>query len=259
MSRHGLEALLTNPVYIGWWIILGDIVSRNNHEPIIDTEHAYLFWYAFNRLSEYTVDGDKNEERIRLQEPRRFYQRETEDGEGLLKDRITTPSGSVHVRPDNGIYRYVILQPQKVLVKVDTGLAVGIIDTPFTERFFAHLQDTHDFDVFRQWANDVINRQSTLTNTITTQLDEIERQQEAIIDDRLAIRIHINQQVKTALSLDLTQDEEILKIRFEKEASQDLERLRKRSEKTYQFGKRVMRQTSNRRRRRAAAKSQKIC
>src|SRR5437588_5822284 len=52
ITRHGLETMLTNPVYIGWWIVQGDIVSRSNHEPIIDKEHEYLFWYAVNSLSE---------------------------------------------------------------------------------------------------------------------------------------------------------------------------------------------------------------
>lgn len=63
ISRRGLLWLLTNPAYIGWWIINGGIISTDNHERIIDREHEYLFWYAFERLSPFTTQGEENMQR----------------------------------------------------------------------------------------------------------------------------------------------------------------------------------------------------
>ncbi len=34
ISDTGLELLLTNPAYLGWWIVQGDIISRENEQPI---------------------------------------------------------------------------------------------------------------------------------------------------------------------------------------------------------------------------------
>jgi len=229
ITRHGLETLLTNPVYIGWWIVQGDVVSRSNHEPIIDKEHEYLFWYAFNRLSEYTVEGERNEHRTRKQEQRRFYQRQTTEQAGLLKERIAATNGSVHVHMDKNEHRYVLILPQKVLRKVDTGIEVSVIDDAFTKRFFERLQETHDFDEYRRWIAESTQRQVSLIETIKTQLAEIERQQEAILDEKLAIRTQINESIREAHVANPTLDREELKKRLEEEAAPDFERLQKRA------------------------------
>ncbi len=61
---------------------------------------------------------------------------------------------------------------------------------------FLHLRQTHDFDMFRQRVNEVIQKQTTQLEIIMKQLEEIEVQQESLLEERLAIRAHINQQVK---------------------------------------------------------------
>src|SRR5206468_3434251 len=103
------------------------------------------------------------------------------------------------------------------------------IDEAFTTCFFRHLEETHDFDQYRQWVAEVEHRQDALIESITKQLAELEQLQEAIVDDRLAIRAHINEQVKNALAQDPTADGEKLKAHFEKEAAPDFERLHKRA------------------------------
>ncbi len=231
ITRHGLETLLTNPVYLGWWIVQGGIVSRNNHEPIIDKEHEYLFWYAFNHLSEYTVDGEKNTQRTRKQEQRRFYQRQTAEQAGLLKERIAATNGSVHVHMDENERRYVHILPQKVLRRVDTGIEVSVIDDAFTQRFFERLQETHDFDEYRRWIAESTQRQVSLIESLTSQLAEIERQQEAILDEKLAIRTQIKEKIQEAQAADPSVDGEELKKRLEEEAAPDIERLQKRAAK----------------------------
>lgn len=57
VSQYALKQLLTNAVYIGHWAHNGVIVQRHNHEAIIPLD---LFMYAFNRLSQTTLEGDPN-------------------------------------------------------------------------------------------------------------------------------------------------------------------------------------------------------
>jgi DNA invertase Pin-like site-specific DNA recombinase len=57
LSHYGLRHLLMNAAYIGCWAVNRVIVERHNHEPILPLD---LFMYAFNRLSQVTLDGDPN-------------------------------------------------------------------------------------------------------------------------------------------------------------------------------------------------------
>src|SRR5436309_4446271 len=168
-------------------MVNGELISKTNHQPLVDEE---LFLYAFTRLSTYTIDGQINEERICLKPQRRFCQRETEQQYfgGLLKDRITTLNGSVHVHPDKGNYRYVRMLPSKVIREADTGIKVSIIDTAFTDRFFERLKETHDFDQYHKWLAEETSKQEALVVSVTEQLQQIDKQQEAMLDERLAIR-----------------------------------------------------------------------
>jgi len=93
MTRNGLIILLTNPAYLGWWIVRGDIVSRTNHQPLFQGVDEELFWYAFDRLSDYTIEGSRNTQRDGREKRRYFYQRHTTDQTALLKNRISSPLG----------------------------------------------------------------------------------------------------------------------------------------------------------------------
>jgi hypothetical protein len=53
-SRTGLEYLLSNPAYIGHTYYKGHLI-RNTHAPIVDEDD---FMFAFNHLSDYTLDGE---------------------------------------------------------------------------------------------------------------------------------------------------------------------------------------------------------
>ncbi len=232
ITKRGLISLLINPVNIGWFIIKGDVVSTKNHDPLIPPEKQYLFWYAFDHLSEYTTQGEINQKRIIA--PRRFYQRGTIDEAGLLKNRIEAPGGRpiyVHLSEDKHSY-CTPKQDTKLCTRQESEIAVNLIDHEFTKLFFAHLQETHDFDMFRQWIDEIVQKQTTQLEIIHIQLEEIEQQQEAILDEKLVIRKHINQQIKELLAKkDPTADREVLKDRFEKEAEPEFARLAKRSEK----------------------------
>ncbi|HEY6540391.1 MAG TPA: hypothetical protein VIZ18_05615, partial [Ktedonobacteraceae bacterium] len=229
ISRRGLLWLLTNPCLLGWWIINGDIISTNNHTSIFTPEQVYLFWYAFERLSPFTTEGEENIQRSIT--PRRFYQRNTEPTVGLLKDRIADETGDkVYVHLSEGVHTYC--RPKKdtkVFKWSDSEIEVDLVDEEFTNRFFLHLSETHDFDLFRQWIADVVKRQASLLDTIYQQLAEVDSQQEANLDEKLAIRARINSQVKQALQDDPNTNVEQLKANLEDEAAGEFERLRKRA------------------------------
>jgi predicted site-specific integrase-resolvase len=61
LSETGLRKLLSNPVYIGYWVYKGELISTENHTPLID---FHRFSYAFNQLSAVRLDGSENEEAL---------------------------------------------------------------------------------------------------------------------------------------------------------------------------------------------------
>lgn len=187
LSRPGLLFLLTNPVYVGWWIVQGDVISRENHEPIV--EESY-FWYAFNRLSDYTVQGEVNEQCERQSTPRRFYQRHTTEPAGLLKEKITSPQGDVYTHMLNGVCSYIISPPTSTnmlrygLKSIDASL----IDSEFVKQFFKHLRETSDFEMYKRWLTEEKQKRTRLLETLSQQLGQIDIQQEALLDEIVDIR-----------------------------------------------------------------------
>jgi DNA invertase Pin-like site-specific DNA recombinase len=86
-TRKGLAGILSNPVYLGWYVYSGVVISKTAHEPIVPYDD---FLYAFNRLSPYTLDG---EEREKISVPRTY-----QTMPALLEDVLT----------GNGVKAYVI-------------------------------------------------------------------------------------------------------------------------------------------------------
>jgi len=43
VTLHLVYSVVTNPKYIGWWVYKGEVVSRDNHPPIVD---EVVFWEA---------------------------------------------------------------------------------------------------------------------------------------------------------------------------------------------------------------------
>jgi len=197
LSRRGLISLLTNPVYLGWWIVQGDIISRENHEPIIDKDHEYLFWYAFNLLSDYTVDGDANEQ-CQKRPPRRFSHKTTEEQPALLKDRIATPNGKAYAHITRSTCSYVLYPAySQVMVKPDAEVEAKIIDAVFKTRFFERLEATHDFDVYQRWIAEETQKQESIYETICAQLSQIAVREQVIMKEIIAIQTKIIADTKT--------------------------------------------------------------
>lgn len=101
-SDAGLRRVLTNRVYIGYWIYCGELVSTHNHPAIVDYND---FMFAYNRLSPINLDGTPNEEalRNRRKHARRFIERD-----GLLKECIEAadPQFRVYPKPSHGRWYY---------------------------------------------------------------------------------------------------------------------------------------------------------
>lgn len=227
ISRNGLVTLLTNPVYIGWWIVKGDVVSRDNHERIIDKAHEYLFWFAFDALADYTTKGEVNEKRTR---ERRFYHRGTNPKAGLLKDRISGVDSAVYVHLVANLPTYVITNPKaRVDKKYSTAILARVIDTEFLKRFFAHLRCTHDFDNYRHYIKQMEEQHVSTTTLLTSQLQNVQEQQAEIVDELLSIRRDIAKQVAEIVQEDQSLDPEQVKQKLEEEHAPLVRDLRKRS------------------------------
>lgn len=234
ISRRGIISILTNPFYIGWLIVSGNVITTENHEPLIPKDKQYLFWFAFDCLAEYTIEGEKNTKRVLG--PGRFTHRLNTDSTGILKDRVQTPDGNpiyVHINTSRGHYSSYRTRRMdtRVLVKFESEMNVNLIDSEFAKLLFIHLRHTHDFDGFRQWVTEVLAKKQNQHQIILTQLKEVKIQQEAIMDERLGIRTQISQQIRTALAEDSNLDVEQMKSYLESQFAKDIERLQARSQK----------------------------
>ena len=150
LTRSGLIWILTNVVYIGYWKFQNQVLRDEegtpviNHPPIVDT---YDFWYAFNQLSQYTIDGEINEGKERAV---RYDQEGKIPSEALLKmdDIIKDVNGkSVYTfkvrergkyRESYGIRNYKDgFEAEHYATRVDASM----LDNMLVERMFEHLEE----------------------------------------------------------------------------------------------------------------------
>jgi Resolvase, N terminal domain len=93
-TRSALLSILTNRCYLGWRVVQGEVVSTNNHEAIVNET---VFAYAFIKLTGCTLDGEPLDVE---RENRRFYRDMTVTHEALLKDRLVSTNGTIHVNAE---------------------------------------------------------------------------------------------------------------------------------------------------------------
>ena len=148
-SSNGLKSILTNPVYLGWWIPIDGGVLKDNHPAILQEEDAYLFWYAHRHLSSYDIYGERQKpiSIIRNGDSDAVLKKVLEDGEG------------------NKIYASVQTRGEDIYFCVDTtGLVyknlfsvnVGLVDGAFLPKFFERLQS---WQVPHDWKQIIRERQ----------------------------------------------------------------------------------------------------
>jgi DNA invertase Pin-like site-specific DNA recombinase len=171
ITRGGLRALLTNTVYIGWWYFKGHIASKTNHDTIVSEAD---FWYAFNRLSPTTIDGEVNE---RPHVPPARY---THDGSpppaALLDGIITGEDVPVYVmRTDPPDYMIVDETPEAGhRQKVSIGVAE--LDAIFTQRLLMVLEHTEHGATLRERLQKIRNERAQELVSVDAQIVETRQQ-----------------------------------------------------------------------------------
>jgi DNA invertase Pin-like site-specific DNA recombinase len=171
ITRGGLRSLLTNTVYIGWWYFKGVIVSKTNHDPIVSETD---FWYAFNRLSPTTIDGEVNE---RPTVPPARY---THDGSpppvALLDGIIAGEDVPVYVmRTDPPNYMITNEEPERGhRQKVSIGVAE--LDAIFTQRLLHVLEHTEHGATLQQRIHEIRNERDQELVSVDAQIIEVRQQ-----------------------------------------------------------------------------------
>lgn len=150
LTRSGLMWILTNVVYVGYWKFQNQVLRDEegtpiiNHPPIVD---AYDFWYAFNQLSEYTIDGEINEAKERVV---RYDQEGKIPSEALLKE-----GGIIKGINNNSVYTFKVRERGKYREAYGiksysdgfetshyaTRVDASMFDNMLVDRMFEHLEE----------------------------------------------------------------------------------------------------------------------
>ncbi len=164
--------ILTNVTYIGYWVYNG-VVYQRNHEAIVDEE---TFWYVFNRLSSFTIDGKENVERMTKV---RFRREDSREVPALLKECIesTDPKLPVYVQFKNANVAYYFIQADTRPVESDfRSIQVAILDTLYSEKLLAHLRDSQEYEHYQTFlqrrTNERTQKQKRLQEQRTQLMDE---------------------------------------------------------------------------------------
>lgn len=118
VTYQGLWGILTNPIYLGWWLHKGEIISRENHDAIVSEDD---FWWAFEHLSPVDTNG---EEWATSDRPRRKQVRETMGvHDALLSGVVRHPRGEVYAFKYMRVYTAIemrdTLKMRPISVKID--------------------------------------------------------------------------------------------------------------------------------------------
>jgi DNA invertase Pin-like site-specific DNA recombinase len=172
-TKKGLLSILTNPVYIGWWLPIDGGVIEGNHEAIVE---EVLFLYAHQRLSTYTLDGER-------QKPVRVIRHGKV--EALLKKVIKAESGqSIYPSPDKG-GQYRCCRSDGYISSYCFTLPLSLVDTIFLETFFDHLlQGTWhpDYEDWRQALQRQKASKHQQKQSVVRYINEAQRQRQETMD-----------------------------------------------------------------------------
>src|SRR2546421_9054341 len=171
ITRNGLAALLTNPIYIGWWYFRGHIVSKTNHDRIVSDDD---FWYAFNRLSPVTIEGEINH-RLTSQ-PARYTRAGTPPPPALLDGLITSGKLPVYVlRTDPPEYS-IIDSGKQHGDRYKLSIAVAELDAIFVQRFLGVLENTKHGATLHEHLTEVRSAREQELVSVDAQIAEVKDQ-----------------------------------------------------------------------------------
>jgi hypothetical protein len=171
-TKYGIKSILTNPVYIGWWLPLEGGVIENNHDAIIEEG---LFTYAHKRLSTYGLDGER-------QKPQRVVRYGKVDA--LVKKVIKDETGqSIYASPNRGgLYR--CNEYDGYIVKHRFMAPVSLIDGIFLEKFLERLQSNWK-PGYEDWMQKLQLRREgkqSYKQELRRQIKEAQRQRQETLD-----------------------------------------------------------------------------
>lgn len=198
LSEGGLREMLCNIDAIGGWRSYGR-VYENNHPRIIPPEEEDKFWFAFNRLSPYLTNGEKNTNR-----PNKVRYYGKRDPKALLKECIDAANDSqvVYVSNKFGAWYYEISyrKPHKDIGRIVT-IQVEHLDNIFKERLLDYLSKTDSYEHYRVWYEARVSEAAKEIASIDNQLKSAKRDSEGI---RRSLRNpKLRQSVREALEEDL--------------------------------------------------------
>ncbi|HEU5376689.1 MAG TPA: recombinase family protein [Ktedonobacteraceae bacterium] len=170
-TRVGLIGILTNVVYIGYWVFENVVISKNNHAAIVDEED---FWYAFNRLSDYTPDGEENHRQKQSRQAREVSPSNT----ALLLERITSDIGPVYIVGTNrGVHYYAASEKDaRYGLKYQTACPIPDIDSLAVEKLLEHLETETGLEDYRRHAAAAQEKVEQAMKLLEAQLRETDQQ-----------------------------------------------------------------------------------
>ena len=171
-TKDGIKSILTNPVYIGWWLPLEGGVIENNHEAIIEDA---LFAYAHKHLSTHNLNGER-------QKPQRVVRYGKVDA--LVKKVIKDETGqSIYASPNRGgLYR--CNEYDGYIVKHRFMAPVPLVDSIFLEKFLERLQSNWR-PGYEDWVQKLQQRRESKQShkqEVRRQIKEAHRQRQETLD-----------------------------------------------------------------------------
>lgn len=168
---NGLKSILTNPVYIGWWIPIEGEVVIGNHEAIVPEA---LFWYAFKRLATTNLNG----ERLKPLS----ITRQTNHNALLIKVLKDTDKQPIYVEEVKGRLVYKKLRHEWMGEKYGFRITASPIDAMFLEKLFERIVALENECI--DWEDTIVKAQEErdARNTrIKKSIKEAQRQMKHIV------------------------------------------------------------------------------
>jgi DNA invertase Pin-like site-specific DNA recombinase len=153
-TPSGLRSLLSNPAYIGHWVVNNQIVRYNNHPAIVDEDD---FMYAFGRLSPTNLDGSPNMGYLEARS--RYAKRHYADRPAILKGCIVCSDPGFVIYPKETPHKgregtgkvftvYAFYPKKKAIATPKSTIAAQTVDGFFLQCFKGRIQETDQFDEF---------------------------------------------------------------------------------------------------------------
>jgi DNA invertase Pin-like site-specific DNA recombinase len=187
LTKPGLKGLLTNVAYIGYWYVDGAELRKDNHPAIVDEGD---FWYAFDRLSPVTIDGEPREQHI---ERARFNRLGTLPADALLNGIVTSENEyTVYViqhaeKPSKACYT-ITNNNHYGATRTLGSIQVAKLDALFTTRMFEKLEAGKQLRqqfAGTQWENKVGGLESHMAKQLID-VAKAQQQQTAGITSQIA-------------------------------------------------------------------------